>query len=278
MLDLCAQISLKPGQYLHLTHVYGKLCFAGKKLDTDHTIQLTLSPKQNNGMITVLHGNESESIESYLKSFPKPCGPFPLYRQPLSDHLSEPLFSIVDKETKQVCTIQEAHKCALGEPVVIEGQIVCFCRGPIEELCQLRCSMCKTRYVTPQASNPPLPVNMECTFCSDGKGDGPFVKFMFVFALQLKDTTGTLNVCVTGEEGEKFLHQIQPTNLYTQESSKDKLLKILYVLTGGNDPFYPFSCDLDFNRPLIRCCVKKFAAIDRQNKFTLTDTVCQITA
>lgn len=276
--DWNGELLIESGQYLSLSNVHAEFCTRGPHFAPDKTpsVKITLSPKRNNGTITILRRDESESVDNLLSNFYRPCGPFPVYAEPLGDY-SEPLLSIVDEEAKKKCSIHEAFESPLGKPIVIEGQTVCFRHGPIEELCQLRCSMCKTRYVTPRPTDPPLPVKLECAFCSDSKGNSPPIKFMYVFTMQLKDDTGTLDVCVTAEDGERFLFRVSPVNLYTQKIEREKLLKLLYVLTGGNDPFYPqLNSVLDFQRPWVKCCVKKFVSIEGQTKFTLMDTVCEL--
>ncbi len=276
--DWNGQFSIESGQYLSLSNVHVEFCKRGPFVNPSSipTVKFTLSSKRSDGAITILYRGESKTIDDHLSNFFRPYGPFPVYKKTLSDHSSRPLFNIVAEEGKQVCSIHEAIKSPPETMLVIEGQIISFSRGPIEEMCQLRCSMCKTRYVTPQATDLPLPTQMVCVFCSDSKGSGPRVQYMYVFVMRLKDRTGTLDVCVTAEDGEMFLNQIQPVNLYTQKASRERLLKLLYLLTGGNDPFYPYPSVLDFERPCVKCCVTKFTSIEGKEQFTLIATVCSV--
>ena len=277
--DWNRQFSIKPGQYISLRNVHVEPnCQDGTCLGKNdiQAVKLTLSSKQNSGTITVLTGNESELVNKYLSDFPEPCGPFPIFMRP-SNTPPDPLFEIIiNDRMKQTATVQEVLKSRSGKLFVVEGQIMSFSNGPIEELCQLRCSMCKTRYVSPRSSDPPLPAEMVCVFCSDSKNDGPCLVYMYVFVMRLKDRTGILDICVTAEDGEIFLHHVRPTNLYARQSSREELTRLLYVLTGGNDPFYPVPTEVDLKRPRVRCCVRTFTSIDGKTRFTLNDTVCKV--
>ena len=277
--DWNRHFSIEPGQYISLRNVHVEPnCRDGPLGKNDiQAVTLTLSPKQNSGTITILIGNESERVNKYLRDFPEPCGPFPIFMRP-SNTPPGPLFEIITNDrTKQTATVQEVLKSPPGKLFVVEGQIMSFSNGPIEELCQLRCSMCKTRYVFPRSSEPPLP-EMVCVFCSNSKNDGPRVVYMYVFVMRLKDRTGILDICVTAEDGEIFLHHVSPTNLYARQSSREELTKLLYVLTGGNDPFYPVPTEMDFERPRVKCCVQTFTSIDGKARFTLNDTVCKVSS
>ena len=270
---LSTPMVVSPGDIVSLINMHAKPLTSSTDQD-NLQVQLTVLPQHIDGAVKLLEGQQPADIVEFISSFSVPFGPFPEHRKP-SNMCPEPLFEILNEESKQCATTEEVLTSSPGGVFVVEGVVTSIAHGPVEELSQLRCSMCRTRYATPRPDSPASPDSEVCVFCSDSEGVGPPVCYTYVFILCLQGESGTIEICVTAEEAERFLHDLPPVNLYTDVASRDRLLSVLYMITGGNDPFYVISTRVDYERPKVRCCVRAFTSIDGTTRFTLVDTVCR---
>ena len=269
--DLSTPIVVSPGDFVSLINIHAKPLTSSTDQD-NLQVQLTILPQHIDGAVKPLEGQQPADIVEFINSISVPFGPFPELRK-LSNMYPEPLFEILNGESKQCASTEEVLTSSPEDEFVVEGVVTSIAHGPVEELSQLRCSMCRTRYATPRPGDPGSPDNKVCIFCSDSEGAGPLVCYTYVFILRLQDECGTIEICVTAREAERFLHNLPPVNLYTDTASRERVLNALYVITGGNDPFYVVSTGVDYKRPKVRCCVKAFTSIDGTTRFTLLDTV-----
>ena len=230
------------------------------------------------GNVRVLPG-DSPSVQQFLNDMPRPYGPFPVQRSP--SNVPTTIGTVLHKQLKQTATLKQIQDAPIGSVFCCEVEVVGAGPAPIEDFCQLRCSDCKLRYAIPKLEDMEsedsgfLTVGDPCIYCSDSEESTSTLKYMYLFTLYIRDITGELRVFVSDKEGATLLQNLPPNNLHVDNNSRQKLLDVLYSLTGGNDPFFPLPCDPKFSypRPLLNCCILTYMSQTEQQRYSLVDTV-----
>jgi len=262
LMDSDASEVAQPGQCVVLNNLHASQLSTDSNAARDCKLIVSST---NGGRLTPLNDSLSKVFMDFI---PMPRGPFPRILPSQPPPTAE-LFTVNNKAPKQ--TVQAVLESTVGSVHVVEGQIMSIANGPVQELCQLRCSMCRTNYLDRKH----ISEDERCVFCTKGE-QRPLLQYTYAFSMRFEDATESMDICVTAKEGTKFLQFVAPTNFYVDSYSARKLLRLLYVITGWNDPFYPVSTGIDCPRPTVQCAVKVFRNIQGQKMFRLVDTVCNI--
>jgi len=168
----------------------------------------------------------------------------------------------------------------VGSTHTVTVQVIGLGRGAqssLEDMTQLRCPACMTLYLMPRPSmldyDDLVTAGDPCVCCGEEGEGGVALCYMYAFSLLVVDHTGQLEVAVSGPEGGKFMLQAA-VNLYSDLSAREYLLDLLYVLTGGNDPFHHVPLDPHFSqpRPSIDMCVTVMKSGSGQRRYRVTKT------
>lgn len=269
------------GDFVELVNVLSLPVSPGSDSDPDSLPPVELKITKHNlydGKVRVLP-DSSPRVQQIINNLPKPYGPFPTWKPLVNAPKS--IGTVLNRQSKQSATLKEIEDAPAGSVFCCDVEVVSAGPVPVEEFCQLRCSDCKMRYAIPKpedlGSQDPgfLMLGDPCIYCNDSEEDTGTLKYMYVFTLRIRDSTGELEVFVSDKEGASLLPNLPPTNFYADQSSKQKLVDILYNLTGGNDPFYPLPLDRKFcyPRPLFSCSILSYVSQTQHRRYSLTETV-----
>ena len=272
--------NVSPGDYVSLVNVYAKPLPIASESAGNSLPQVEFNIAGHGlhkGTVEVLPAGCKTVIDLEAR-LPVPFGPLPVWKSATTccD------FKIINEEGIQTVSIDEVRKSPVGSKFAVEVEVVNIGPGPLEEMCQLRCSLCKSKYCIdiPNRSemgneSRPLTAGDLCIYCSDSDDSGPPLQYMYVFMLHIRDRTGNLDVYVSGDNGKIFLPFAPPTDLYVDKDASGKLLGILYLITGGNDPFYPCiqAPEFSYKRPQLKVCVTSYISHKGSTCYQLVDTV-----
>ena len=234
------------------------------------------------GALKVQH-SDSTVARSFKSKMAVTEGPHPSWRS-----VSRLTTKVLHDES-ELATLKHIQSTALvGSMHVVKVRVVGIGRSvcsKLEDMSQLRCTRCKTLYLTPQPQTENyrqlLCAGDLCVCCcpEDG-GEEDVVEedvtlcFMYAFTLLVVDDTAQLELAVSGSEGRKFLNQ-EPANLYSDLHAKDALLSLMYQMTGGNDPFHHVPLDPRFSHPRLplRLGVTVDTSYTGKQLYKLTNTI-----
>lgn len=192
------------------------------------------------------------------------------------------LSTVICCEDSKHASLTEIMEAAVGSMQVAEVQVVGIgtCKR-LEDICQLRCTGCKSLYLTPRQDDPDhedlLAAGDVCVCCSPNELHAPnTLQYMYGFTLVITDHHTQMEVAVSGVEGEKFLSQMQvrPANLCMDKGAWQSHWNLLQRMTGGTDPFQASSPDPapHEERPSLNLCIAVFLSVTNKRGYKVANT------
>jgi len=242
------------------------------------------SESSHHGVINVLCNN-SEVATEFKRWLPEPqLPPSSSPSSPATGDSIVPsqLSTVIHCEDAQHATLEEILKAPVGSVHVVEVQVLgvnqAMC-GVLEDICQLRCAGCKSRYMTPQLNLPDadqlLTDGDTCVVCyTDELREPNKLKYMYGFTMVVTDHCTQMEVAVSGEEGERFFShmEVRPSNLFLNEQARESHCTLLQRMNGGTDPFYD-AADTCHQGPSLNLCVSVFLSCTRKRGYKITNTI-----
>ena len=240
------------------------------------------------GSINILPG-DSPTVMRFKSALPRistpppPPSPSPP-AAPVAGDAARPvqLSTVIRCEDSKHASLTEITGAAVGSMHVAEVQVLgvgtSSCKR-LEDICQLRCTGCKTLYQTPHPEDPDheqlLTAGDPCVCCSpDDLHEPNTLQYMYGFTLLITDHHTQMEVAVSGVEGARFLAQMQvrPANLYMDKGAWQSHLNLLQRMTGGADPFSPGSPDSAHQRPSLNLCIAVFLSVTNRRGYKIVNT------
>ena len=248
------------------------------------TVELLVEDHERYQGAVKVHSSGSAVVSTFKSGLPVLEGPYPIWK-PVDSHLVLSTMVVPGEDIEESTLAQiQLPTTAVGSAHMVDVQVVGVGRrawSSLEDATQLRCPACMTLYLTPQPHmenyNELLTTGDPCVCCGEEGGEGVALCYMFAFPLLVADHTSKLEVAVSGSEGSKFMPQ-NPVNLYADPSAKEYLLNLLYLLTGGNDPFHhvPLGPCFSQPRPSIKICITVIKTCSGQRRYKITDSALQL--
>ena len=230
-----------------------------------------------------VHPSNGRVAQSFKKSLPVPEGPHPVWKL-ANSNLTVSTKMLLHNAQESTLTQIQSPNSAIGSVHRTTVQVVGVGRGAwssLEDMTQLRCPACLALYLSPQThmENFSNLVNAgdPCVCCGEEGGEGVALCYMYAFPLLVADSTSRLEVAVSGTEGNRFMLQ-SPVNLYCDSSTRECLLNLLYLLTGGNDPFHhvPLGPCFSQPRPSLKLGITVIESCSGLRRYKIKDTVLQV--
>lgn len=234
------------------------------------------------GAVNILP-SDSEVVRKFTSTLPRP-GPAPEKTPPPpgSEQLSGQLSTLIDCPDSQHATLADVQSAPIGSVRVVAVQVVGVgkeaCRK-LEDICQLRCSGCKSRYLTPHPQDPDftrlLTEGDVCVCCSaDDLLEPNRLEYMYAFTLVVADQCTQMEVAVSGAEGKHFFSHLalHPTNLYVDSEARRAHWSTLHRLTGGTDMFDSKAATSAPQHPSINLCIAVFRSSTSRRMYKIANT------
>lgn len=247
-------------------------------------MELVIGEHPYRGNIEILPG-DSPAVARFKATLPEAkAAPLPPSPPSVPVDSSRPLqlSTVICCEDSKHASLTEIREAPVGSVHVAEVQVLGLGSGvckTLEDICQLRCSGCKTRYLTPRPQDPDhhdlMTSGDMCVCCSPDELHEPnTLRFMYGFTLVITDRRTQMEVAVSGVEGEKFLSQMQasPANLYVDRGAWQRHRDLLQRMTGGGDPFEVSSLDSAPHRPSLNLCILVFLSVTNKRGYKIVNT------
>lgn len=258
----------------------GKYACAGVEL-----MQLILrGDSQHPGALNILDP-ESEMVHKFRNGLPKVHEtstiqlPQPQVAQVTTTRRLSTLIDCVNCEHGTLADIKNApmNTIRVAEVRVTGiGREIC---ETLEDICQLRCSGCKSLYMTPRPQDSDfsrlLTAGDVCVCCSaDDLLEPNRLEFMYAFTLIVSDRSTQMELSVSGLEGKKFFSQLglRPTNLYVDSESRHAHWNILHKISGGRDLFDTTLVHSSPTHPSLNLCIAVYTSATARRMYKVTNT------
>lgn len=282
-------VSFRPqveaGDVVQLVNVHMARCERPKATGSDLMELVVQDHPHYQGAVSIFP-EDSAVVAKFRSMLPQPeeassidgSGPVPSGSGPVPQ-----LSTVIDCENSQHSTLAEIAAAPVGSVHVAEVCIVDVVRRVctrVEDLCQLRCTGCKSLYMTPrpqaQDSAQLLTAGDNCVCCcTDTQLEPNKLEFMYAFTLLITDSATQMEVALSGVEANRFFSQLEmrPTNLYTDSQARHTHLDLLHRMVGGSsDPFQDTPLDSTHQRPLLSLCIAVFVSSTGNRRFKITNT------
>ena len=158
-------------------------------------------------------------------------------------------------------TLQEVKDCSNDQEFTkfhCKAKLVSVLTPCLEDTVHLFCEQCKTFKPISQLDQVDVESGLSakpCVVCTEAGDESPPPRCLYCVRLLLRDNSGSLEVNVVHDEAVALFRGLKPTNFYKDQALRFKLMKMLYLLSGGNAPF----CQEEGEkfRPWIECCLLK---------------------
>ena len=164
--------------------------------------------------------------------------------------------------------------CHPNQPLCSVGEIVSYddflpakfrCRARVlkvnalslEDMVLVNCTQCDS--FEPISHDMEIDVNgvakKPCSVCSNSSPSYPSCQYYF--KMTITDKSGELELEVSHEQALQLFNNLRPTNFYQYQELRYELMRKVYALTGGNNPFSKVVEVSEQNRPhpWVDCCV-----------------------
>lgn len=225
------------------------------------------------GVVHVLPA-ENKTVLKFRSSLPMPASP----SAPVQRHLS----TLIDCADSQHATLAALQAAPVGTVRVVEVQVMGLGKEvcpQLEDICQLRCSGCKSRYLTPHPQDPDfqqlLTAGDLCVCCSTDDVLEPHrLQFMYAFTLLVTDQHSQVEVAVSGDEGKRFFSELelQAVNLYVDAEARDSHLNTLKEMTGGVCDLFATSPAPLYHPPSLNLCIAVFISCTNKRMYKVVNT------
>ena len=234
------------------------------------------------GSVTVLP--KDPVADQFRNELPKPAKPPGAVR---SSQPTPRLSTVLDfgpDEQPSTVTLAALNEAAVGSVHMVEAKVMgmnpAIIDNEFEMLCQLRCSSCRTRYLTPQPDNPEredlMTVGDTCICCNEeDTSESRLLRFMYCFMLIVSDHTAQTEVTVSNEKAEHFFSELKlvPGNLYFDQESRTSHWELLCALSGSDTtPIYDASKPSS-NGAVLRLGLLVYTSVSGNRRYMVTNTL-----
>ena len=257
----------------------GKYVCAGVEL---MTLALQDSSRHQ-GALHILNP-ESEVVHKFREGLPRAPEPSTArLSPPKAEHvITGRLSTLIDCVDSQHATLADIERAPMGSMRVAEVQVtgvgkeIC---STLEDICQLRCSGCKSLYMTPRPQDADfsrlLAAGDICVCCSADDLLAPNrLEYMYAFTIIVSDRTTQMELAVSGPEGKKFFSQVglRPTNLYVDSESRHAHWHMLHKIAGGRELFNTAPMSSSPEHPSLNLCIAVYLSATNRRMYKVTNT------
>ena len=196
---------------------------------------------ERHGRVIHLEYDSTEALE-FKESIPTMLGALPAWSNRMGVVDADGIVATIVNESTPSATLEEIREASEQCEYLVDVQVN---PGELNAVCVPYCPLCHEKFLAEGETN-----------CQK---DGTILEYEFSFVLQLEDETGELEVMVRGQESRKLFSKVFADNFIASQENMDKIMKVLHILTGKNDPSSAVPSDprYVYSRPNIQCAVTK---------------------
>ena len=250
------QLDVAAGDVIHMINVFSYQHVPKQSVQAAATVeppQVELRVFDREGSIVCLEEDSQEAVK-FIESLPVMHGVFPSWRTPeesdFYDENEDIVPTIVNDSTPQA-TLEEIRNADGGSEFLANVEVKLIIPGSLDAICVPICPTCGDKGNDVQAENIDDPTCLK---------DGATLVYKLTFSLLLSDKSGeALEILVDCQESQRLFSKTLSDNLAANRETKEKILDVFYMLTGGNDPFFAVPADprYSYTRPTFQCAIKK---------------------
>ena len=236
------ELDVIAGDVVHMINVecFQKPTLQSTAADSD-TGPVELRIMERHGGVINLEYDSKEALK-FKESIPTMLGALPAWSDRMGVVDANCIVATIVNESIPSATLEEIRKANEQCEYLVDVQIN---PGALNVVCVPHCPLCHDKCLVEEETN-----------CQK---DGTVLEYELSFVLHLEDETGELEVLVRGQESRKLLSKVLADNFVACQANKTKIMKVLHILTGGNDPCSAVPSDprYVYSKPNIQCTIMK---------------------
>ena len=185
---------------------------------------------------------DSKVALKFKESIPTMVGALPAWSDRMGLVDENCIIATIVNESTPLATLEEIREVNKQCEYLVDAQVN---PGALNDTCVPHCPLCHDKCLIEGETN-----------CQK---DGTVLEYELSFVLHLEDETGELEVMVRGQESRKLLSKVFADNFVACQANKTKIMKVLRILTGVNDPCIAVPSDprYVYSKPNIQCAIMK---------------------